>query len=435
MPFERALEPEMGSAKISNWPIMAHPISNMPISPISDPIVHAGHLSLPSQSEVLSLLSLLERYLPYSLPLYRRLQFYLAHPSHSTGPPHAQIWQASAQDIGIHRTQSSSRTSSELPLQDATTRDTKEEVRVPWLAAHVDLSRSGETQVWIFANWECFDQDAHQQPPLSPRETEARRTLLQAFLEFVYTRCVPLMPSETPASYKCFENFRGSRRPYSPSAALIGSCHETVRSLIPNPALGKVNSHYLKYIFPSTSHMQSPTGPIASTQDVLPRGYRYGALRQPCDLQVALDRTSIPRTVETMAILPSRAIFYEDEPDPVAWGFVGIDASLTTLHTEHEHRRKNLAVSLAKELLRIQAAQFKTPGCKGGEDQRADSRSSWGHADVSEDNTGSQRVMAKAGGWLMWRNCWVQVELERLLGEGGLWSGGRSKSDCTKGII
>jgi hypothetical protein len=136
-----------------------------------------------------------------------------------------------------------------------------------------------------------------------------------------------------------------------------------------------------------------------------------------------------------MAILPSRAIFYEDEPDPVAWGFVGIDASLTTLHTEHEHRRKNLAVSLAKELLRIQAAQFKTPGCKGGEDQRADSRSSWGHADVSEDNTGSQRVMAKAGGWLMWRNCWVEVELERLLGEGGLWSGGRSKSDCTKGII
>lgn len=124
--------------------------------------------------------------------------------------------------------------------------------------------------------------------------------------------------------------------------------------------------------------------------------------------------------------MPSRAIFYGEEPDPVAWGFVGIDASLTTLHTEPGHRRKGLAVLLAGELLRMQAVSFKTPVYKGKEeDERVDGgrATEWGHADVLEENTGSIRVMEKAGGRVMWRDCWIEVELERLAGEGGWWSG------------
>lgn len=112
-----------------------------------------------------------------------------------------------------------------------------------------------------------------------------------------------------------------------------------------------------------------------------------------------------------------------DEPDPIAWGFVGIDASLTTLHTEPEHRRKSLAVSLARELLRMQAECFKTPNHEGDEGEgRVDGGEKWGHADVLEANKASRRVMEKAGGEVMWRDCWVEVELGRLFEGGGLWN-------------
>jgi hypothetical protein len=30
-------------------------------------------------------------------------------------------------------------------------------------------------------------------------------------------------------------------------------------------------------------------------------------------------------------------------------------------------------------------------------------------------------VMEKAGGAVMWEDCWVEVELERLFGEDGIW--------------
>jgi hypothetical protein len=288
----------------------------------------------------------------------------------------------------------------------------------------VDLSRSGETQIWIFGSWECAEQKpnlaTNQQSP-NPREIEARKWLLQSLFKLVYTRCVPLMPLTAPTSFSCVTKLRCNHQPFSPSAVLIGSCHQSIRFLIPDPAVSR-EPPCLKYIFPFESFEHTASSQNLDRQDTLPPGYRCSALRQPQDLQRAPDRTHIPRTVETLSLLQSRAIFHEGEPDPIAWGFVGIDASLTTLHTEQEHREKNLAVLLTRELLRMQAQQFNKPVFVGGVDLRVDGGPNWANADVEKDNVRSRRVMEKAGGRLMWKDCWVELELETLLGETGLWS-------------
>lgn len=379
-----------------------------------------NRLRIPTESEVLNLLYRLEEYIPYSLPLYRRLQFYLGHPPGTSWPPHAQIFHASFQDGIVRTNQVNSNGNGASPLQDETVWPAKSsDIRPLWLAAHVDMSRAGETQIWIFANWECPDNGTSL--PVSSQETKGRKALLRSFLKFVYSDCVPLMPLTPPDSYTS----TSKRRPghvYSPATILIGSCHHSIRSLIPDTAVGKIESPCLKYIFPSSSYERIRSSLPNDKQDPLPQGYRYAVLRQPQDLNLALSRTNIPRRPETLAMLPSRAIFYQNELNPVAWGFIGLDASLTTLHTELEHRGKGLAVLLARELLRIQDEHFKTLAQNGDENLKAEGRVGWGHADVEHDNLRSRRVMEKAGGSVVWENCWVELELERLFGKGGLWS-------------
>lgn len=374
-------------------------------------------LGLPTKAEVLSLLSTLEAYLPYSLPLYRRLQFYLAHPSHPTGPPHAHIYQAFAEGVEGHKSESRPAERSERLLQDENPGAAETMLQRPWLAAHVDLSRSGETQIWVFANWECPPGKGYPMPQLEDIET--RRCLLLSFFGFVYTHCVPLMPPTPLLSFTKVKKLHGNHHSYSPSAVLLGSCNLSIRSLIPEFAIRRVDRPYIKYMFSSAGDEQVLSEPIPNSPAVLPPGYRFGALRQPKDLQLAIDRTTIPRTVETLALLPSRAVFFENEPEPVAWGFLGTDASLTSLHTEPHHRGKNLAVMLARELLRMQGKYFSARDFESRGDVNIVDGSKLGHADVADDNLGSRKVMEKAGGRPLWKVCWVEVELETLFEEDG----------------
>jgi hypothetical protein len=191
------------------------------------------------------------------------------------------------------------------------------------------------------------------------------------------------------------------------------------------------------------------------------------------DLQTVLDRTPIPRTLGTLRQLVSVGLFHEESEcgntstssssrtAPVGWGFLGKDASLSSLHTEVEHRGKGLAVALGAELLRLQQEQQQQQqqqcvaavdsqreengaGVVGGgggateeetenndnNDNNDDARmakttpsakststsmSWWGHADVSQDNIASQRVMEKLGGRPAWKVMWTEMDMRMLL--------------------
>ena len=124
-------------------------------------------------------------------------------------------------------------------------------------------------------------------------------------------------------------------------------------------------------------------------------------------------RTEIPRQDKTLALCPSAAIFRtattteDEDSSPVAWGFIGLDGALATLHTEPGYRGRGLAKKLTAKLLteNLRALSAGESDYEGGW---------WGHSDVALDNAGSQAVAKGLGGKEGWLNYWIRVDLARV---------------------
>src|SRR2546423_4914284 len=162
----------------------------------------------PSIRHIHLLLRALHTYLPYSLPLYRRLQFHMGHPN----PPFAQVFETFSPLNPL----SKERLSPEQWLSLASKQEPAEE-QVPWICSHIDLSAAGQTQVWVFANWE--------HPQVQGQETrapdlEARRRLLQALFERIYDCDVPLIPETGPKGLLKVKNVGREDVPFSRTRVL-----------------------------------------------------------------------------------------------------------------------------------------------------------------------------------------------------------------------
>jgi hypothetical protein len=383
--------------------------------------------SPPSEQKIHHLLRALHTYLPYSLPLYRRLQFHLSHPN----PPFAQVFDAFSALSPL----STERLSTEQWLSVVSKQASPTE-QIPWICSHIDLSAAGQTQVWVFANWE--HPEIHTRDA-TPQDVEARRHLLQALFETIYDRDTPLIPVAGPKSLLKVKKIGREDVSFSRTRVLFGAMNLHVRALIPQGTgerlddgtlhylfpganvITHVDKPYMKYLFPTRSVNLHQPPPEAQQNGAepgagLPPGYSFGPMPYQY-LPLVLDRTSIPRGLDTMASFFSIALFYQQDPTPIGWGFLGKDASLTSLHTELEHRGKGLAVLLSKELFRQQNAHFRTLG-----DENAGTEEVlWAHADVSKGNVASRKVMEKIGGRVEWETCWTEVELESLVGRQGMW--------------
>lgn len=320
------------------------------------------------QSPILSLLS---AYLPYSLPIYRRIQFVESHPN----PEHARIIIfPPLPSVPVPR-DTSPKSIAQTP---------------PFTVACVDLSRGQETQIWMFSSLELPHVETLNSFPNGDGRSfrEVVRQQVNEVFSVIYNELVPKLPAQTPEGYKLKR--LGKPLPYSRSRVLIGTLHQTLRALIPTQTVVRIDAPYLKYIFPSTSFSESVT---------LPPRYGFCNL-QRSHLDTVISRTEIPRSIPTLLNMYSSGIVHDSHPDPIAWGFLGFDGSLSTLHTEPEHRGKGLGVQMSRRLFQDQGAVFSAA-------------TNWAHADVSEDNEQSRRVMEKIGGKVMWENCWVEVELAR----------------------
>jgi hypothetical protein len=387
----------------------------------------------PPRDKIHHLLRALHTYLPHSLPLYRRVQFHLSHPN----PPFAQVFDAFSPLSPL----SNERLSPEQWLSHASKREAPTD-QIPWLCSHIDLSAAGQTQVWTFANWELPEIQAR---PTSAQDLESRRQLLQALFETIYDRDVPLIPLSGPKGLLKVKKIGREDMAFSRTRVLFGALNLCVRSLIPavsgerlddgtlhylfrgsssssGKVIMRVDEPYVKYLFRTRSVNVAPTSPEAQqngTDDPgvgLPPGYSFGPMPYEY-LPLVLDRTHIPRGLDTMASFFGLALFYQENSVPVGWGFLGKDASLTSLHTEPEHRGKGLAVLLSKELFRRQNEHFRSLGDEEGGPAEVE----WAHADVAANNAASRKVMEKIGGQVQWETCWIEVELESLVGSEGMW--------------
>lgn len=145
----------------------------------------------------------------------------------------------------------------------------------------------------------------------------------------------------------------------------------------------------------------------------LPPGFEYGKV-DPKDYSLVKSRTQIPRQDRTLCKLPSVAIYPNNNSsttrEPVAWGFLGLDASLTTLHVEPAYRGLGLAKSLSLKLfsddMEIYCQHNPTPTKKDGYTTER-----YAHADVATDNRSSQGVCESLGGKWSFEVFWIRVDL------------------------
>jgi ribosomal protein S18 acetylase RimI-like enzyme len=371
-----------------------------------------------AETDIPALISKLHELLPYPIPLYRRLQFHLKHPNTAT----ARAFLALA-----------SHTSPQAWLSSAAISSTRE---TAFFAAHIDLSCAGETQIYVFASWELPTSNGFVQPT-----EETKKSLLNALFKTLATdpTFIPSSPKSPPSSHQLLMQTKKLVTRYSPSKILFGALHTEVFILIPKNAHARTDAGFVKYIFhPSQNSLAS------SGDEQLPTGYCFGTINDNDDhLNLVLSRTVIPRTLVTMRQLGSVGVFYDGETyatvaevendqhttdekgrnsrtarevelstntvdaaavaamlekinrQPVAWGFLGKDASLTSLHVEPRHRGKGLAGDVTRKLFAMQDEVF-------GAGTRL------GHADVFESNSASRRVMEKLGGRSTWVVVWVE---------------------------
>lgn len=357
-----------------------------------DPIHRHGN---PQQT----LLPLLKALLPYSLPLYRRIQY---------GQPteHTHVFASVAPQ-----------TSDEA---DQGKEHVKDAPATCLAAAYIDRSVRPEAEALIFLSW---DTPSHNTNTPSCQ----CHSLLFSLLRHVDSLPYPPLSDEARADALAAVNStdaatasRHHTHASAPAAAYvtnlddadllkIGALHE--RSVAALKARGCVRLDlpgaefpYVKYLIPRGQAGERD----ALDEGLKSRGLRWGELSDE-DLALVRSRTAIPRTTRTLRSLPAAALFpaSPDGAAPVAWAFLGKDGSLCSLHVEPEHRGCGLAKAVAKKLFREGWGLF------------GDELDGLGHADVAAGNLSSKAVCLSLGGVEGWGVYWIRVALSKVVGSTG----------------
>jgi hypothetical protein len=386
---------------------------------LSPPDIRYGTLS-PSQVPLLQARLVAE--LPFTLPLARRIEFHLSHPISPISRIFVATIAPAADDTAVVDGWLDSWLGEESDPKTAS----------PWLAAHIDLSTQGQTQVWVYASWEhpdagYFSSTVADLPPASEEASatvsdassiaatadgeddpraQAHEDLFYTLFHYIHTDLIPHQPTSPNEDWLNLQRTgKYLSIPYSRDKVLFGTLHEVLWRYFENSARTRIDPSYLKYVFSLPSPELKDAGDAASADHEigLPEGYYLADMRRE-HLQMVLDRTLIPRTLKLLYQMESVGLFFKDDPTPVGWGFLSKDHSISSLHTEPEHRGKNLAVAVGKALLR-----------KGSLISQSKQGVYYGHADASQSNIGSRRVMEKLGGVAKWRVAWIEIDLHELL--------------------
>ena len=379
--------------------------------------------------QVTHLLGKLESHLPYSIPLLRRIQFHLRQPI----SPTARIFVAAVVDSEDEEQDLASGDDGRRELPQSWLLETQSRNQ-PWIAAYIDLGFPGQTAVWVYGSWES-DLDSPF-PSSLPNSMDALalthaephptyKALMNGLFNYISAELIPLISTSPTEEWLNLERTgKYLSKPYSRDKVLFGTLSEKLWGLLPREARTRTDNGYLKHIFRVESGAQNgderEDGSVPAPS--LPQGYSFGVMKDE-NLQTVLDRTPIPRTLNTLRQSVSVGLFHESSSTPIGWGFLGKDASLSSLHTEPEHRGKGLAVALGAELLRKQhivtssANMQETRGREGSEvngQSKEEGGYTWAHADVNESNTASLRVMEKLGGKPTWVVMWAEVDMKEV---------------------
>ena len=321
------------------------------------------------------------------------------------------------------------------------------------MAAHIDLFRGRETQVYLYSSLERTSTRAYAGTErdgfISRFDTaseDARRTARTQFLSllrYIKDNLSPdylasLQPSNGLEAEAVAEadGVGVPKIPISPDASiLLGSVHTGLLGLLSvsgrypdtNAVPGirilrmDVDVTCSKYVF-SRETYSSPSETGEGEEEGLPNGYTFSRATPYSDTpgfggtkpeaELVNSRTRIYRSRESLGKMSGVAIYpshlpgtnQTQEVQAIGWAFITFDGSLATLHVEREHRGRGLAGCLIRETLRRAMGEG---GMFGGLDGEG-----LVHVDVEAGNEASARVMKKSGGRLEWTDGWVVVGVD-----------------------
>lgn len=309
-----------------------------------------------------TVLLILKQFLPYSLCLYRRIQS-----SHRS--PSARI--ILTHPLNVIENVKSSATS-----------------KICFGISFIDRGLRPETENYPFLS--------SQVPGNCPDECSSCDKALLAIMN-----CVSNLPIQIPIS-STQQSKELAGHVNDPDLHLAGAVDQSVharilRLQIRSNVRQTPDIPYSHMVFQSTDEILYKVD-----TDNLPAGLFYGPLTETDDYELVISRTSIPRQIATLKALKSTAIFQKrrnesSEAVPVAWGFIGVDGCLTSLHVEEQLRGQGLAKKVAAKLVK------ESMGGQG-----------YGHAHVATDNVPSQAVCRSVGGTSSRAHYWVLIDLAKV---------------------
>lgn len=265
-----------------------------------------------------------------------------------------------------------------------------------------------ETELWIFAAGEDPD---HSRPNVFCARC---KTAVLSLLDYISTLPVPAIQLDNKFALALAEQhqiehpfprddgtYTPSRGAYmrhllEPKVITLGASHQSVVQIcrdvgIVRPEFPGSDAELNKFLFRFSDLPEARE---------LPKGLRWGKVREE-DIDIIKERTSIPRSKRTLLSLDSLGVFNECNDMIIAWAFVGLDGSLTSLHTEAEFRGRGIAKAVAVNIIK-----------KYMHDSAIDERGdAWSHADVYQDNLQSEIVCKSLGGNAMWKCFWLRIDL------------------------
>jgi ribosomal protein S18 acetylase RimI-like enzyme len=278
-----------------------------------------------------------------------------------------------------------------------------------WAAAYFDQSMRPETDLWIFATGQIPGHSSEDDSFCA----DCRRAVY-SLLDYMSKLPVPpLHPSNQPSLDLARQHEKahpesgaGVKYPMSagaymrhlliPSVVTLGACHEKIVQVIADAGL-------VREEFPGREALLNKflfkVSDLPETRD-LPKELRWGEMREQ-NIATVQARTDIPRTARTLLSLKSVGVFEKAGNKAVAWTFLGLDGSLTTLHTEPEYRGRGIAKAVAAKIFREHA-----PGLAVDDEGNA-----WAHGDVYVGNVQSESVCRSLGGRPGMRIFWVRIDL------------------------
>lgn len=279
-----------------------------------------------------------------------------------------------------------------------------------WAAAYLDRSMRPETELWIFATGEMPGHSTTTEEQFCPTCKEAILSLI-SYMSTLPTP--PLLPENQKAldlakqHEKEFpETGPDVRYPPSPGAytrhlllpnvVSLGAVHDRVAQICQDthltcPQFPGLESRLTKFLFRISD---------LPRQEPLPSGYQWTEMNE-LDLDFIQSRTPIPRPRHTLLSMKNVAVSETETNKVVAWVFLGLDGSLTTLHVEAEHRGRRIAKAIVSRLLRQYANGLAVDG----------DGNSWAHADVYDGNIQGGAVCRGLGASKTWPIFWIRIQL------------------------